>query len=117
MSEIFTGFRVPGFVIEREPLPEVARPARGMSILVPAVLRSASVREALQRGERSLADYIALLETGTDEDVWVYMMHRAALHRAASIKADAVAAWNWKYGGAGLAAMLRKANAMRGRGE
>ena len=117
MSEVFTGFAVPGFVIVREPLAEVARPVRAPSIVVPASLRSPAVREALARGEESLAEVSRVYTFGTYAEQSAFEWRRAALMYAESLKARAIAAWEWKYGGAGFAAMLRKAKAMKGRGE
>lgn len=117
MSEIFTGFAVPGFLIEREPLAETVRPVRAPSIVVPAALRSPSVRAALARGDESLADVSRVFTFGTYAEQSAFEWRRAALVYADIVKARAIAAWEWKYGGAGFSALLRKAKAMKGRGE
>lgn len=117
MSELFTGFAVPGFVIEREPLAETVRPMRAPSIVVPAALRSPAVRAALARGDESLAEVSRVYTYGTYTEQSAFEWRRAALVYADSIKARAIAAWEWQYGGLGFSAMLRKAKAMKGRGE
>jgi hypothetical protein len=66
---------------ERMRAADAARAARRLNLMKETLTVRRHSSPALQRGDRIFSEYVALLEHGTDEDVWAFEVMRGAAIR------------------------------------